>query len=256
MRKRSEIARPQAKPEHGRNANRYDIGLSLRYIVRRRGRPSIPGVGRSINLSSSGMLFSAEGKLVPGDSIIAALEWPARMQNGTALYLLVTGYVVRSKSQLVAISISRNELIPAQELTQSFETFVRRLGTPRRRQPILTPIVLIDEDEAACSVIAAIVNPHGWRIERAGPVAARRILDAGFPPVSLLVTRSPEILEDLDAEIPIILTVTEAAAPPPQISRLPLLAVVSKPLIYGDLRAVIRRLCEKQSPFQTTGTSA
>jgi hypothetical protein len=142
-------------------------------------------------------------------------------------------------------------------LTQSFETFVRRVGTPGRRQPILAPTVLIDEDEAACSVIAAIVNPHGWRIERAGPAAVRRILEARFPPVSLLVTRSPEILEDLASEIPTILIVTEgAAALPPQIARLPLLALVSKPLIYGDLRAVIRRLCAKQSPVQTTGTSA
>ena len=256
MRKSSAKPRDATTPDHGRNAKRYDIGLSLRFTIRRRGRPPMPGVGRTINVSSSGMLFHTDCKLAPGDSIIAGVDWPAVADDGAALVLLLTGYVVRFKGQSVAISISRNELVPVEKLTEYFDTFAKRMGGAANRRPILAPTVLVDEDEAACSVVAAIVYPQGWQIERVDPAAARRILDAGFPPVSLLVTRTVGILENVSPEIPIVLTVPERAALPAEISRLPLLAIIRKPLIYGDLRAVIRRLCANQARLQTTGTSA
>jgi hypothetical protein len=49
--------------------------------------------------------------------------------------------------------------------------------------------------------------------------------------------------------------VPEETALPAEISRLPLLAIVRKPLMYGDLRAVIRRICANQARLQTTATS-
>jgi hypothetical protein len=256
MRKSSDPTHPHAASDHHRSAKRYDIGLSLRYTVRRRGRPPIPGVGRSINLSSSGLLFHTEAKLVPGDSIIAGVDWPIAASNGAAMCLLLGGYVVRIEGKSVAISISRNELLPAQQLKKCFDTFTRPVGPPARRRPILAPTVLFDEDDAACPVIAAIVSPQGWRIERASPAAARKILDVGFPPISLLVTRTLDLLERLDPEIPVILTVEEGAPLPPQLLRLPLLAIMRKPLIYGVLRAAVMRLCEGRPPLQIKETSA
>ena len=207
MRKSSARPRDATTPDHGRNAKRYDIGLSLRFTIRRRGRPPMPGVGRTINVSSSGMLFHTDCKLAPGDSIIAGVDWPAVAHDGAALVLLLTGYVVRFKGQSVAISISRNELVPVEKLTEYFDTFAKRMGGAANRRPILAPTVLVDEDEAACSVVAAIVYPQGWQIERVDPAAARRILDAGFPPVSLVVTRTVGLLENVSPEIPIVLTV-------------------------------------------------
>jgi hypothetical protein len=212
--------------------------------VRRRGQSPVTGTGESINISSTGLLFRCDRKLQPGDSIIMALDWPPAASEHEPLYLVVSGYVVRVKGLAAAVSISRNELVRGTQLRRSFELFSKRLG-PARRRPILMPTAVVNETEEACGVISAILSPHGWVIERVDPPAAKVLVEAGFPPVDLLITCSLELLAHLTPEIPVILTLEEGIPEPTvQLQRLPLLAIVRKPLIYGVLRNVIQRFCD------------
>jgi hypothetical protein len=93
-------------------------------------------------------------------------------------------------------------------------------------------------------------------IEPAEPKHAKARLNAGFPPVALLVTRTVDLLDGLNAEIPVILTVQGGLSElQRQLSRMPLLAIVEKPLIYGVLREIIMRFCELTFPLEK-GASA
>src|SRR5947207_408246 len=87
----------QLIPDHSRDAKCYDISPSLRYRVRRGGRRPIRGTGRMMTLSSSGLLFRSESKLLAGDSILAALDWPVKAADGAAQFLVLSGYVVQVK---------------------------------------------------------------------------------------------------------------------------------------------------------------
>jgi hypothetical protein len=233
-----------------RGAKRYDIRLSLRYAVRRRGQQPITGTGQSINVSSSGLLFRADGRPVSGDSMIVALEWPTP-GSAEPMFLVLSGHVVRSQGRTAALSISRNELLRVADLEKSFEAFLRReWKMPVRRAPTLTPTALIDDDEMSCSVIEAVLGQHGWTIERAGAETAKRILAAGFPPIRLLVTRSIELLHGLKADFPVILTLEEGLPEntPEELLRMPRLVIVRKPIIYGELRSAILQFCQ-ESPL-------
>jgi hypothetical protein len=230
-----------------RGAKRYDISLSLRYAVRRRGQQSDTGTGQSLNMSSSGLLFRSDGKASPGDSIIVALEWPVSKCDGEPVYLVLSGYVVRIQGRSAAISISRNEILRQPDLEKSLDLFSRREWRPPvRRAPVVPPTALIDDDETAASVIEAVLAPYGWVIERAGSETARRILAAGFPPVRLLVTQSIELLGDLAPDFPVILTVDGAlpGSASEQLTRMRRLVIVRKPIIYGELRNAVLQFCQ------------
>jgi PilZ domain len=235
-----------------RGAKRYDITLSLRYAVRRRGQQPLTGTGQSLNVSSSGLLFRSDGRPESGDSIIVALEWPAGGAGGDPIFLVLSGHVVRTQGRAVALSISRNDLLRSNDLEKAFETFLRReWKIPLRRPPALTPTALVDDDETASSVIEAVLSPYGWTIERASAETARRILAAGFPPIRLLVTRTIGMLDDLRSDFPVILTleegVPESAAE--QLHRMRRLVIVRKPIIYGELRSAILQFCQEKSPL-------
>lgn len=94
-----------------------------------------------------------------------------------------------------------------------------------------------------------IIIADGRIIKRAQPSAAKRILKAGFPPVTLLITRTPSLLDWLPAATPVILTVGKGDSwndLKAQAARLSHLAILRKPLIYDVLRNTVHRFHECQ----------
>ncbi len=67
------------------------------------------GVGRTLNLSSSGILFESQEALPTGTSIRLAIEWPARLDNRVGLTLCVMGRTVRSAGTCTAVEILSHE---------------------------------------------------------------------------------------------------------------------------------------------------
>lgn len=92
-------------PPERRADRRYSIGADVQYQL----KPvtgNRNGVGRTINISSSGVLF--ESRCVPqvGEEISLSIAWPARLNGVVGLRLHVLGRVVRVSGNRTAMTIA------------------------------------------------------------------------------------------------------------------------------------------------------
>ena len=67
------------------------------------------GVGKTVNISSSGVLFTSEQELLPGRRLELSVSWPAQLDNKCPLKLVARGKIVRSEPGRVAIEIQQYE---------------------------------------------------------------------------------------------------------------------------------------------------
>jgi hypothetical protein len=81
--------------------------LRYRAVSRRKGKEV--GKGKTINISSSGVLFTSEDALRPGERMELSISWPVRLDNKYALQLVARGKVVRLEPGRVAIQIQQHE---------------------------------------------------------------------------------------------------------------------------------------------------
>ena len=91
-----------------RSALRLPIEQDVRYKVSTRTTVTV-GFGKTVNMSSNGVLFSTEKPLALGAKLEVAVNWPALLDKKCPLKLVTTGRVVRSESGLAAIAIERYE---------------------------------------------------------------------------------------------------------------------------------------------------
>ena len=96
-----------AKSEH-RTSTRFPIETEIRYTFKRYQR-RFSGVGRTLNISSGGILFWSRDILPVGGKIEIRLAWPARINGVTELYLWIDGETVRTDGQHTAVRIQRHE---------------------------------------------------------------------------------------------------------------------------------------------------
>jgi len=92
-----------------RAADRFPIERELKYRVIGRRPGEASGSGRTVNMSSSGILFSTEDELTPGCQIEVSIAWPAQLNNQTPLKLVARGRVVRTEHRLAALEIQHYE---------------------------------------------------------------------------------------------------------------------------------------------------
>jgi len=91
-----------------RRGVRFPIDQPVRYkVISRQSAES--GCGRTVNLSSTGVLITTEHPLVPGERVELAVAWPARLDHKLALKLVACGRVVRVSDGRAAIVIDRHE---------------------------------------------------------------------------------------------------------------------------------------------------
>ncbi|MBZ5623292.1 MAG: PilZ domain-containing protein [Acidobacteriia bacterium] len=86
-----------------RRDRRYRIPLELRWRLLHRRKVQAEGVGRTIDLSSGGILFDANRHLPPGMNVEVSVSWPVRQNGVAAMQLVVSGRIVRSNESQVAI---------------------------------------------------------------------------------------------------------------------------------------------------------
>jgi len=65
--------------------------------------------GKTINMSSSGVLFTTEEMLLPGRRVELAINWPAQLDQKCGLKLMARGRVVRFENGMAAIEILQHE---------------------------------------------------------------------------------------------------------------------------------------------------
>ncbi len=95
--------------EHRRNKRRFKIEQALRYKLLYGNRVAESGIGRTLNISSSGVWFTTEGALGEGMPVELSMSWPALLNNICPMKLMIYGCVVRSDPKSAALAIERYE---------------------------------------------------------------------------------------------------------------------------------------------------
>ncbi|MBZ5594938.1 MAG: PilZ domain-containing protein [Acidobacteriia bacterium] len=90
---------------------RYPITLELQYKLLNKGRVEQLGVGRTLNISSGGVLFETDELLPATGPIELALSWPFLLQGICNLKLVMRGKIVRcdSGSRVIAVKAEYHE---------------------------------------------------------------------------------------------------------------------------------------------------
>lgn len=99
---------PEDVPAERRANVRYPFALELRYTTSRRHSPLKTGTGRTIDLSSSGLRFIADRALPAGQVIEVYIDWPALLDGGVRLQLIIWGSVIRANGTEIALQIQKH----------------------------------------------------------------------------------------------------------------------------------------------------
>jgi c-di-GMP-binding flagellar brake protein YcgR len=91
-----------------RSAQRFPISFDIQYRILGLGSQELRS-GKTVNMSSSGMLLVADGILLPGLKIEVLVNWPVKLNDRVRLRLIVFGKVVRVDTEGVAVMIQRYE---------------------------------------------------------------------------------------------------------------------------------------------------
>ena len=93
-----------------RASNRLPIERDVRYKLLG-GKKSVKqvGLGKTVNMSSGGVLFTTETPLPEGERVELAVSWPAQLNSKCALKFVARGRVVRFDDGSVALEIQQHE---------------------------------------------------------------------------------------------------------------------------------------------------
>jgi len=93
-------------PLERRSKIRYPVSLNVKY--RTFGRSNrISGVGRTLNMSSGGLLIAADQRTQVGTKIELNVEWPSLLDGMIPLQLVAVGRVVRCLESSFALSFTQ-----------------------------------------------------------------------------------------------------------------------------------------------------
>jgi PilZ domain-containing protein len=96
------------KPDR-RQSDRFELEREVRYRVLNKRGGEEAGEGNTVNISSSGVLFTSNHMLLPGRRLELAISWPAQLNNEVPLKLVARGRVVRFQEGFAAIEIQQYE---------------------------------------------------------------------------------------------------------------------------------------------------
>lgn len=97
------------RPDERRGSERRDISQVVHYRILSRKEAAVNAEGKTLNMSSSGVLFTTTHTLLPGRRVELAIDWPARLDNKCALRLVARGRVVRFEGDRAALEILQHE---------------------------------------------------------------------------------------------------------------------------------------------------
>jgi hypothetical protein len=103
------VAPQEDRSDHRLN-RRYPITLELQYKLLNRGRVERRGIGRTLDISSSGVLFESDTPLPSSSQIELAMDWPFLLDGVCTLKLVMRGRIVRSDAKAAAFKAEYHEL--------------------------------------------------------------------------------------------------------------------------------------------------
>ncbi len=92
-----------------RASDRFPMERALRYKIVSKRNGDETGAGKTVNMSSNGVLFSTDGVLLPGRRVEVAINWPAQLNSKVSLKLVARGRIVRYDQGLAAMEIQQYE---------------------------------------------------------------------------------------------------------------------------------------------------
>jgi hypothetical protein len=92
-----------------RRDRRYGIQLDLKWKLVRRRRLIDTGTGRTVDLSSGGLLFDAGRHLPEGLNVELSIAWPVLLHNVAPLQLAASGRILRCEGRMIAVQMIHHE---------------------------------------------------------------------------------------------------------------------------------------------------
>ncbi len=92
-----------------RASDRFPMDRDIKYKVVNRKSGEELGGGKTLNMSSGGVLFETEQSLLPGRRVEVTISWPAQLNNVCPLKLVARGRIVRVDANRAAIEIQQYE---------------------------------------------------------------------------------------------------------------------------------------------------
>jgi c-di-GMP-binding flagellar brake protein YcgR len=102
----ADILNPRDDPRPEQRVNRrYPIALDVQYKLHNDQQEMRSGSGRTLNISTGGILFHTKDPLPASGEIDLALEWPLLLDRTCPLRLLARGQIVRSDERGTAVRL-------------------------------------------------------------------------------------------------------------------------------------------------------
>jgi PilZ domain-containing protein len=107
------LGRPPDTPEvvmtDRRRSSRFPIERELRYKTLNQRSEVVAGAGKTMNISSSGVLFTSDHELPIGTRLEISISWPAQLNEKCLLNLVARGRVARFNKGQAAVQIQQYE---------------------------------------------------------------------------------------------------------------------------------------------------
>lgn len=100
---------PEEFPTERRSSERFPIERDMRYRLMESRNLVKEGTGKTVDMSSGGILFTAGEKLPSGRRVEIAVSWPAQLNDTCPLKLVAAGRIVRADGDRAAIAIDKYE---------------------------------------------------------------------------------------------------------------------------------------------------
>jgi hypothetical protein len=97
-------SQPTNNPPERRASKRFRIECDVRYQVIGRGVFEGFLTGKTVNMSSGGVLLATDRVLTPGLRVQLEVDWPVKLNDEVKLKLVIRGKVVRSEEGVVALA--------------------------------------------------------------------------------------------------------------------------------------------------------
>ena len=85
-----------------RSSRRYSLSLP---VIIRNDSSTVGSTGRVVNISSKGILFTADKQFTSGLTLHLAVSWPAMLEGTIPMQLVIEGVVIRTDGNATAVAI-------------------------------------------------------------------------------------------------------------------------------------------------------
>lgn len=100
---------PEMPSTERRRSSRFPIEREIRYKTLNQRTELLVGVGKTLNISSSGVLFTCEHDMPVGTRLEVTISWPAQLNDRCLLNLVARGRVTRHAKGQLALQIQQYE---------------------------------------------------------------------------------------------------------------------------------------------------